>query len=47
VLTVIRDAMHVIDTRKGSILTNDFGGGSVHAPILIAWARSGGVTTSS
>src|SRR5262249_29504517 len=26
VLTVIRDSMHVIDTRKGSVLTNDFGG---------------------
>src|SRR5262245_60096465 len=25
VLTVIRDSMHVVDTRKGSILTNDFG----------------------
>ena len=24
-LTVIRDAMHVVDTRKGSILTDDFG----------------------
>src|SRR5262249_29209807 len=25
VLTVIRDSMYVVDTRKGSILTNDFG----------------------
>jgi hypothetical protein len=24
VLTVIRDSMHVVDTRKGSIFTNDF-----------------------
>jgi hypothetical protein len=26
VLTVIRDAMHMVDTRKGSILTEDWGG---------------------
>jgi hypothetical protein len=26
VLTVIGDAMHVVDTRKGSILTDDLGG---------------------
>jgi hypothetical protein len=26
VLTVIRDSMHVVDTRKGSILANDLGG---------------------
>jgi hypothetical protein len=25
ILTVIRDAMHIVDTRKGSILTEDFG----------------------
>ena len=25
VLTVIRDSMHAVDTRKGSILTDDFG----------------------
>jgi hypothetical protein len=25
-LTVIRDSMHVVDTRKGSILTDDLGG---------------------
>jgi hypothetical protein len=25
VLTVIRDAMHVVDARKGSVLTDDFG----------------------
>jgi hypothetical protein len=24
-LTVIRDSMHVVDTRKGSVLTNDLG----------------------
>ena len=26
VLTVIRDSMHAVDTRKGSILTDDLGG---------------------
>jgi hypothetical protein len=26
VLAVIGDSMHVVDTRKGSILTNDLGG---------------------
>jgi hypothetical protein len=26
VLTVIRDSMHVVGTRKGPVLTDDFGG---------------------
>jgi hypothetical protein len=32
--TVKRDPMHVVDIRKGSILTQDFGRGMNHAPIL-------------
>jgi hypothetical protein len=36
VLTVKRDPMHVVDTRKGSIFTQDFGGRSSHGFILVA-----------
>jgi hypothetical protein len=41
VLTVIRDSMHLVDTRKRAILTSDFGYGLVHASILITrqWSR--------
>ena len=35
VLTVIRNAMHVVDTRKGSVLTEDFGGRLFHASNLV------------
>src|SRR5262245_48857486 len=42
VLTVIRDAMHLVDTRKGSILTDDFGGRSFHASILDREGRESG-----
>jgi hypothetical protein len=35
VLTVVRDSMHLVDTRKRSILSNDFDRGSIHASILI------------
>ena len=41
VLTVIRDSMHVFGTRKGSILTDDLGGRSTHAAILVDRQRSG------
>ena len=34
VLTVKRNPMHVVDTRKGSILTDDLGRRSIHALIL-------------
>src|SRR5262245_40089157 len=41
VLTVVRDPMHLVDTRKGTILTDDFGRGSTHASILVTreWSR--------
>src|SRR5215475_4661213 len=35
VLTVIRDAMHDVCTRKGSIFTDDLGNRSSHASILV------------
>src|SRR6266567_4535835 len=35
VLTVKRNPMHEVDTRKGSIFTEDFGGRSFHASILV------------
>jgi hypothetical protein len=35
-LTVKRNPMHVVDSRKGSIFTEDFGCRSFHASILIA-----------
>src|SRR5258708_5399745 len=41
VLTVIRDPMHAVDTRKGSILTEDFGCRSFHASILVTRQWSG------
>jgi hypothetical protein len=40
-LTVKRNPMHVVDTRKGSILTQDFGWRSFHASILVARQGSG------
>jgi hypothetical protein len=39
--TVIRHSMYLVDTRKGSILTDDLGGGSIHASILVARHESG------
>jgi hypothetical protein len=39
--TVIRDAMHGVGTRKGSILTNDLGGRCTHASSLVSRQRSG------
>ena len=50
VLTVIRDAMHMVDARKGSILANDLGGsGSCfpHVSSLVNRAEARGVTKSS
>src|SRR5499433_4026941 len=41
VLTVIRDSMDVIDTRKGTILTNDFGRRSTHAWMLSLGSGAG------
>ena len=35
VLTIIGDAMDSLGTRKGPIFADDFGGGFVHAPILV------------
>jgi hypothetical protein len=35
------DAMHLVDTREGSVFAEDFGGRSFHAAILAAWQRSG------
>jgi hypothetical protein len=35
VLTVKRNPIHVVDTRKGSIFTEDFGCRSFHASILV------------
>src|SRR5262245_48860996 len=34
VLSVISDSMHVVDTRKGTILADDFGRRSTHASML-------------
>jgi len=39
VLTVIRDAMHAVGTRKGSVLPDDFSGRSAHASILADLAQ--------
>src|SRR5262249_61219154 len=41
VATVVRDPVHVVDTRKGSILTNDLGVRSIHPSILVRRQRSG------
>src|SRR5262249_22677324 len=41
VLTVIRDSMDVIDTRKGTILTDDFGRRSIHASMLSPGSGAG------
>jgi hypothetical protein len=41
VLTVIGDSMYVVAAWKRTIFTNDFGVGSVHAPILSARQWSG------
>ncbi len=41
VLTVKRNPMHVVDTRKGPIFTEDFGCGSFHASILVTRQRTG------
>jgi hypothetical protein len=35
------DSMHLVDTREGSVLANDFGRGSTHVPILVSRQRSG------
>ena len=40
-LTVIGDSMHMIDTRKGSIFTENFGRCSTHVCILVNRQRSG------
>jgi hypothetical protein len=40
-LTVIRNPMHVVDTGKGAILTDDFGCCSIHASILVTREWSG------
>src|SRR5262249_31523364 len=40
-LTVVRDPMHVVDTREGSILADDLGGRSIHTSILADRQRSG------
>jgi hypothetical protein len=34
-VTVKRNPMHVVDTRKGSIFAEDFGRRSFHASILV------------
>src|SRR5262249_39343710 len=39
--TVVRDPVHVVDTRKGSILADDLGGRSIHPSILVPRQRSG------
>jgi hypothetical protein len=41
VLTVKGNSMHVVDTRKGSIFSEDFGCRLFHASILVARQRSG------
>src|SRR5262249_6174755 len=38
---VVRDPVHVVDTRKGSILADDLGARSIHPSILVPWQRSG------
>lgn len=35
-LTVEGNAVYVVDTRKGSVFTDDFGRGSFHNSILVA-----------
>src|SRR4029434_9429699 len=47
VLAVIRDPVHVVDARKGSVLADDLGGRSAHASTLVKSAVELGVTTSS
>src|SRR5262249_57884527 len=42
VLTVVRDPMHVVDTWKGSILTDDLGGRSLHASRSYSIGRGAG-----
>jgi hypothetical protein len=39
-LAVIRDAMHMLDARKGTILPHDFGCCFTHDSILVTWQRS-------
>jgi hypothetical protein len=41
VLTIERDAMHLVDTRKRSILADDLGRCSMHASSLVSRNRSG------
>src|SRR5262249_10698458 len=40
ILTVIRDSVHVVDARKGSILTDDLGSRSTHASSLVLHFRN-------
>src|ERR1700683_4570044 len=35
ILTIVRDAIHALGPRKGSVLSNDVGGGSTHDSILV------------
>src|SRR5215203_4404675 len=41
VLAVVGNAMHAVHSREGPILTNNLGGGSAHALILVSRQRSG------
>jgi len=41
ILTIVSDAMDMLCTLEGAILADDFGGGFIHASILVTRQRSG------